>query len=551
MEIMREERTYEGVHAIPALIMGMMEASGVRKLIDNSCLEMGRSCHDLSPGMAAKAMVGTMVERGKLPLYRVRDYYSTAPADLLFGCGVDSRSLSDTVLAERLDTIFRLDTRKVLLESYRLLATAYGLSSDRFFMDATNYTMFGRRYLERQLEYDLGLLEDGIEPKESPIPAYGGNAKDGRNDLVQLCLSHIVDRNGIPISSQSYDGNTSDIRMNEDMLEFIAKEMDLRKSILMADSKLCVMDILGRMVSSGYQFVTKVPASFDNKVREDVIRSVLSGEMDRSAERPGRMRYETSHAIDGHPVRLIAYVLPHARQDSLEYIRTRGLERFRKAMKTLGFRTFFCADDAMDAFRMAMESSEVPCFEAKAEVYVDKATAARKKDGKRYRLRISDVGVDESRLEAAAVEHAAQVLITNLPFSPEHSDEPRLKASADDVIDLYLEQYKAEAGFRMMKSGMGICDVYIHTPSRITAVAFVVSLATMLCTVANKVLRDTKPKGERRATVKALADIHMNALVWYDRRKDRMSVTGVPGDTSRIFALAERLRVPPEKLLTF
>ena len=124
MEIMREERTYEGVHAIPALIMGMMEASGVRKLIDDSCLELGMSCHDLSPGMAAKAMVGTMVERGKMPLYRVRDYYSTAPADLLFGCGVDSRSLSDTVLAERLDTIFRLDTRKVLLESYRLLATA-------------------------------------------------------------------------------------------------------------------------------------------------------------------------------------------------------------------------------------------------------------------------------------------------------------------------------------------------------------------------------------------------------------------------------------------
>ncbi len=99
-----------------------------------------------------------------------------------------------------------------------------------------------------------------------------------------------------------------------------------------------------------------------------------------------------------------------------------------------------------------------------------------------------------------------------------------------------------------MNSMRDICNVYIHTPSWITAVGFVVSLATMLCTVANKVLRDTRPKEEHRATVKALADIQMNVLVWYDRRKDRMSV---PDGTSGIFALAERLRMPPEKLLTF
>lgn len=118
MEIMMEERTYEGIHAVPALVMGMMEASGVRKLIDDSCREIDRRCFDLSPGMAVKAMVGTMVERGKTPLYRVEDYYSTAPTDLLFGRRVSNRSLSDTILAERLDTIFRLDTRKVQLESY-------------------------------------------------------------------------------------------------------------------------------------------------------------------------------------------------------------------------------------------------------------------------------------------------------------------------------------------------------------------------------------------------------------------------------------------------
>lgn len=114
---------------------------------------------------------------------------------------------------------------------------------------------------------------------------------------MQLNLSHIVDQSGIPLASQSYDGNASDVRMNEDMLEFIAREIDLKRCILMADSMLCVMVTLTRMAAPGYSFVTKVPMNFDDKVRGDLIRSSLLGEMDESPSRPGRLRYETAYEI--------------------------------------------------------------------------------------------------------------------------------------------------------------------------------------------------------------------------------------------------------------
>ncbi len=296
--------------------------------------------------------------------------------------------------------------------------------------------------------------------------------------------------------------------------------------------------------------MTKVPVNFDSKMRDSVIHSVLQSTMDPSKTRPGGSVYETDHTVDGQRVRLIAYMLPKAKRDSLDYIRTNGLNRFNRAMKTLGFRTFFCESDAMDAFRQIMDSHEIRCFKAKAEPYIDEATAKRKGDGKRFRLSITDIGIDDGRLESAIAEHATQVHITNLPFSAEHSEEPLSKASADDVIDLYLEQYKVEAGFKMMKSGMNIGDVYIRSPSRITAVAFNASLATMLCTVANMVLKDTQSKGERSKTIKTLADIHQNTLVWYDRRKDRMYITVSPGDTAAILDLADRLKIPPEFLLT-
>ena len=103
----------------------------------------------------------------------------------------------------------------------------------------------------------------------------------------------------------------------------------------------------------------------------------------------------------------------------------------------------------------------------------------------------------------------------------------------------------------MMKSGMGIDDVYIHTPSRIQSVAFVVSLATMLANVADDILRQTKPPGERKYTVKGLSDVLMNTLLWYRRRKNSISVTGGPGDTEFFLSIFRRFNIDHELLLGY
>ena len=138
--------------------------------------------------------------------------------------------------------------------------------------------------------------------------------------------------------------------------------------------------------------------------------------------------------------------------------------KLRKKLKSLKSRRFFCEDDALDAFRNTLKGLDGGCYTADPKVYVDTAAEKRHGDGKLYRVESENVRVDESKLRNSVMSHSVQVLITNLSFSAD-SDDPRKEASADDVIDLYLEQYKVEAGFKMMKSGMNIADVYIHTPS--------------------------------------------------------------------------------------
>lgn len=65
MEIVWDERTYEGVHAVPAMAMAVMEESGIRRLIDDMCRGDSATGHKLSEGMAVKALAGSMMERGK------------------------------------------------------------------------------------------------------------------------------------------------------------------------------------------------------------------------------------------------------------------------------------------------------------------------------------------------------------------------------------------------------------------------------------------------------------------------------------------------------
>ena len=551
MEIIRGERTYEGIHAIPSTVMAVMESSGIRRHLDDLCKEKADAACFLSPGMAVKAMVGAMVERGKRPLYRVSDYYSTAPADKLFGPMVDNGSLSDTVLAQRLDTVFSIDTRKALHDCYLLLKEKYGFTSDTCFMDASNYTMYGLKYVETQMNHDQRLAENGITVKESPIPAFGGNAKDGHNDRVQLDIGHVVDANGIPMFSQSYDGNTSDIRINEDLIRFIFENIDVHSMILMADCKLCTEDILSSLMSTGMAFVTKVPLNFNDKLKESVIESVASGCMDESKTRSGRRFYQTATVVDGRSARVIAYILPGAEAKASKFIEGPGLEKARRKLKSLKSRRFFCKEDAMDAFRQTLGSLDADCYAADPVVYEDREAEKRHGDGKLFRVRAEDVRVDGSKVDDAVLRHAIQVLITDIPFSDVPSEDRRIKASADDIIDLYLEQYKAEAGFKMMKSGMDVAHVYIHTPSRITAMAFVVSLATMVCKTIDHVLRTTKPSGERRRTVKSLADIHANTIVKYDRCHDRLSIMGGPGATGDVFSIVDRLEIDPQLLLGY
>ena len=129
---------------------------------------------------------------------------------------------------------------------------------------------------------------------------------------------------------------------------------------------------------------------------------------------------------------------------------------------------------------------------------------------------------DEERAAALSRDRGARVLVTNIPRSMEDRDNIRYGAIADTVLKAYLGQHRIEHAFRLEKSGMGMSRVYIHRPSRESAMMFVISLATMMSYVIAHVL---KSKGIGM-TAEAMVERFVTLMLRYDRETDSEHLEG-------------------------
>jgi len=537
MTLGEKDGTYEGLQFGPALGMALMESSGIRKMIDDA---VPKECVNLSAGMASKAVIGTMFTEGtRKPLYRVGAQYATTPVERVFGPYVRHASLSSTSIASRLDAISGIDTDALLWKCRETLCGIYGLRSDRYHMDATNFPYYGTGYKDRA---------DG-----GAMPMYSKNSKAKRNDLMQKCVQGICDSNGIIAYARSYDGNTSDIEMNRDSLEFLKGYVDCSKSTVSADCKLCTAGLIRTMIDMNIGFVTKVPSSFSGKIRDDIVSSAVTGVMDDVG---GRQIYDTDARIDDDDndlhtdLRFVAYRLPDSLSDAEMFLRGQGLKDMEKRMTALKRRRYFCEDDAKKAFAETLSGGYAPAYTASAEYEEDRVLMKKHPDKPHWRVRPGNVTVEENAVSDHARRYSVSVLATNLPRTEYDSVNPRNGASANGAVNVYTGNFAIEHAFKQMKSGLGAGRMYIHTPSRQDAIVFLSSLAATMSGVVGAVLKRSSEE-EERITIKHIADFMLTTIVRYDREKNSVYVTGDPGAPEKAWGIVGALNIDRKFLLGY
>ena len=205
---------YVGLPASIALATAMFEQTGLRELIDSKFDLDSRK--KLSPGNAVKALIGDMVgSRGRSALFNVSYKYLAAPNELLFGKKVNVKALGGTAFSRDLDQLYDLDLPGLSYECYSRLAEFYGLKSNVFNVDSTNFSITA---LSKESDDDAA------------VPERCGHAKDRRNDRLVYSLLSVTDENSVLCYECPYDGATADSVMDRGAIEFLSGKVDPKQS---------------------------------------------------------------------------------------------------------------------------------------------------------------------------------------------------------------------------------------------------------------------------------------------------------------------------------
>ena len=543
MKIQHKGIEYEGIPAANAIGMGLFEASGMRRLIDERC-RYDPEKRILSPGMVVKALIGPTFNVGKkLPLYMVEKAYNTAPTDRLFGPRVTQDDLYDTALARGLDTLFDGDLTELFCECAALAIGKYGFGSNVYHMDSTNVSFSG--------------LAHEPDKEGAAVPRHGGHAKDKRNDLLQYELQIVTNGNCIIRYMKPYSGNSSDSRMDSDTLDDfrrIFSDEELQEMIMVGDCKLATKGNICRMIDMGMHFVSKCSETFTGKARARIREWSVSAEM-KKAKKKGLWMADTEMELE----------MAKGRTEKLRFV---AFRYDAKVERSIGRITDTAKDEARrisESFKGRRFSSEAEALAALSDLGSDPlgtfsfnvSTAFYRTDHPEdvpnwWELRLEPL-ISEPNIRRRAEMEQTTVLVTNLARPEEgRKADGKTLFSNEAVLTYYDQEYKVERSFRFMKSGMGMNSIFLQTPSRENAMMFVISIAVLVSNIADAMFKraNTLLDG-RQLTMYSLASEVQNTIVIYSRSENTLRLQGPPKVTDRLFDHTDTLGINPQYLLGY
>ena len=473
------------VGALP-LLQRISQAIGLVEVIDQMVPWDETRCR-ISPGRRIEALVLNILA-GRFPLYRVHQFYEDTATDVLFGPGVQPADLTDDCLGRALDKLAEAKPKAVYSAVALRACLMEGIERDCGHFDTTSISTYG--------EY-----EDAAPTDLQLVPGY---SKDGHPELKQFVLALLCNRQGIPIWAEPRDGNSSDHIANQDAIDAFCHALtpeQLRETAYVADSALVTRSNLARMADQKIRFLSRLPESF--AVADEVKRAAWAGDTWQdlgqlaTEARPTSACYracEQEAEIDGRRYRLLVVYSDHLDgRKRKTFAKRLAKERaaLEKDLANLHKARFSCAADAESAAGAFLMRHDQGLYPIALEVLSVTRQLPYPRRGRprqdqpvrtieEFTLRGRIGEPDPDRLEAIHRLRACFVLITNL--DPQSFPARRL-------LEEYRDQSAVEQRFRFIKDPMFIDAIYLHTPRRIEALAYVFVMACLLYSVFERRVR--------------------------------------------------------------
>ena len=472
--------------ALP-LLLHVCRVIGLAETVDHMVQWDPTRCR-LSPGRRIEALILNILA-GRTPLYRVAEFYEDTATAVLFGDDILPAHLSDDCLGRALDKLAECQPRAIYSAVALRACMLEDIDCQFTHFDTTSVSLFG--------EYA------NLTPQD--LQLVRGYSKDGHPELKQLVLSLLCNHQGVPIWAEPRDGNSSDNHANRDAIDDYCAAFSperLRNMVWVADSKLVTGPNLARIAELGLRFVSHLPESF--KVADPAKRAAVdAGEWVNlgqvaDAPRPDSAYYraaEQTVAIQGRSYRAVVVHSDHleARQRHTFAKRlTAQKQALHKELAALTRERFTCQADAEAAAGAFLQRAERGPFPVRIEVsrVLRALRSGRRgrppKDQPVQRVRefVITGTVGEPEPAALAREESLLglfVLITNL--------EDRTAFSARRLLEEYRDQGTVERCFSFIKDPKVVDGIFLHTPRRIEALAYVIVMACLVFSVFQRRVR--------------------------------------------------------------
>lgn len=446
----------------------------------NSAVSWNPDRCGVSPGNLAKAVVLSTFYETRSPLYQIANRFSNSDTEFLFGTGVMANQLNDDAIATCLDKIYEAGPDKLFSGLSLSAYTKYDLDLSRLHSDTSNLVMYG--------DYDMCDDED-----YKGVLISHGHSKANRPDKKQVGVGTIVNNQGIPLVSQTLDGNKADCEWNQEAIRVLQDVLGekLSKAVYIADCKLITMPNIHLLCDEAapVQFISRCPSAFYGKLADQLVEQAYQ---DGNWSQPlsvGKKEMFTRYRIQGftkkvedHMLRFLV-VETTARQQAIDSIIEREKEDFEKAVKRLLHQTFACQKDAETALKSFHSQNKKKLWVLKG--YIDFSTQILYKRGRRpadqpaqidrrsTTWHIQSDGIEQHRENVAKKSQQLMtfVLITNVPNS---------KMDDQAVLFTYKGQSVVEVQFHLLKTPCLASQIFLKKPERIEALMMLLHVALLI-----------------------------------------------------------------------
>ena len=449
--------------------------------------EMVPSEMELSPGLLVKTMVLDTLS-GRSPIYRLREFVESQDSELLLGQGVEPKLFEDTNVGRSLDQIFKAGSSNILTRIGTKIINKYKLNASVVSYDTTSQNVWG--------DYD------GTDEPNAPTITYG-YSKDHRPDLKQFMTELLCVERGIPIFGKTLDGNSSDKKSNNEILENISTLMAKNglgsgSFIYVADSAMVNKENLKAICKD--RFITRLPAVY-KECGKTIISAIEDGqwsnfgtlaETPSSPKRPAAQYSGCEATVNLYGTNYRAIVVHSSahdkrRQKRIERELKKSNQDIAQKIKALNL-TFACKEDAIFAANAAKKINtklhyikatvnDVP-KKKRGRPSKDKATATNSS----YVISL-DINIKNETLERLKKEAGCFVLITN---SDKNDD---LNLDAKKILITYKSQNGVERDFAFLKDPLIVNDLFLKKASRIDVLGMVMIISLMIWRLMERSMR--------------------------------------------------------------